>query len=244
MNQIEKRRWTEEEIAKLRELYPIASRNEICNTLKRSWVAIALKAMNLGLKRPHINERLIQRLRSAQPPKLNEFDIGFLVGMIEGEGWIGIAGQIRGRKAGVAFKFTPRLSIVNTQLSLLKKCMEITGMGKIWKSTYKRSSVERERYQWVIWNRIDLYRLLKMLIPYLITKKRQAELVVKFIELRAAQPHWVVKKDNNGRILSHYGAQKLTEEQKEIIRELHRLNARGVFKGRHSKYQELRELRS
>lgn len=108
---------------------------------------------------------------------------------------------------------SPRVSIENTDKELLDAFMEIVKIGTIRLCKRKRDTVGNNRchYIWQVSNFSDVKSLLEEILPYLISKKQQAELVLNLCTSRTS-------KDRN----SPY-----TEEDWEYCDLIHRLNKRG-----------------
>ena len=144
------------------------------------------------------------------------FNIGWLVGMVEGEGSITLT---RSAKAKNKFghKITPHLSITGTNDALMEKATEVIKFFKLPFSIDKRKN---SNPNWKDTIRIQVYGLrrveqwLFLLYPYLVGKKEQAETVLQFIE-------------NRKRVLTlHPWHKPYTNEDLVLYEKVHKLNGR------------------
>jgi hypothetical protein len=163
-------KWTPEEDAIVKKFFTPFPSSEIREKLKkalpnRSWAAIRKRAFALGLT---------QTFKDTPELKMTDFEKGFVVGMIEGEGSI-ILYASRG-------KIYPRIVIYNSNLELLRRIQAIIG-GHISKN---RKATERKVSCYALWIHqiTQIKKILEELTPYLITKKRRAELLLKYINQR------------------------------------------------------------
>lgn len=103
----------------------------------------------------------------------------YLAGIIDGEGSISISrsGKNRGCNAS---RLMLVLTITSTSKNLLEYCKAVTEGGQI---TMKRKVTSNHRacYEWRIRNH-NAGRILFLIIPYLLLKKDQALLAIKFVE--------------------------------------------------------------
>jgi len=197
-----RREWTKEEIEILKKYYPVASWDTLLRLLpNRSKSSIVQKACQLGLtrtglarcKRKSFDSKL---LRGEATP----FEIGFIVGLIEGEGTFNLKLRKNRKHA------QPRFTISNTDLRLLKYAQSIIG-GRIRKQRVsKRGTI---CYALEIAKIDAIYKTLEKLIPYLITKKKQAKVMYEYCKLRLSMPCYA---DTH-------------PKEKELYNRLHQLNS-------------------
>lgn len=108
---------------------------------------------------------------------LKETDLAYMAGLLDGEGCIEIAKQLRPlQKYGTKVYYYIRVRIGNTVPSLIKFCNKRFG-GKIW-SGYKKNSTVKF-YNWTIFSN-QAVELLKLILPYLISKREEALLALEF----------------------------------------------------------------
>lgn len=146
------------------------------------------------------------------------FLLGYFVAALEGEGTIGC---YKGDKLGRYYK--PTLKINNTEYSFIEKCMEAcealefpyhvhTSHPKLHKPCY---ALTIEGYK-----RLD--KVLPKLIPFMVSKKKQAEILLDIIKIRLAIP---MTKGNSGR--------EFGEKEKELVKQIQSLNSnKGGWKNR------------
>lgn len=199
-------RWTDEEINIVAEKYQTLEKKELLELLpNRTWNAVQLKAQrHLGLHRyPNFGQ-----LDNKEAKSLTDAEQGYLAGAIDCDGCICIAdSDLRGKRW-----VRPRLDIVNTNRALVKKCQEITGIGSICARTSQRKRW-RQSYVWYLPSRVGIRSLLQQIKNLLVRKKKQAELVIEFINI------WDT--------LKQQGNYLITSRQLEILREVRLLNRRG-----------------
>lgn len=145
---------------------------------------------------------------------------GYISGIIDGEGYLGI-NRIKRKSNFRGFVYRPTLEIGNVDPQLVEYLSNITGCGFTGGPYSKRSknrdrSNERPYYKYVVYSR-PLRDLLKILLPYLLLKRRQAEIIIEFQSLMDDLYY-----NRKGNKLRH--EDRLTE----LCGELHRLNKRGV----------------
>ena len=112
------------------------------------------------------------------------FNLGWLIGMIEGEGWIILAKQLLPSKN---YRYVPVIGMNTTSSTLKDKFVEIVKENDIGVWVGYRESQNRK---WKNQHQINIrgfkrcLKLLNLIIPYLEYKKPQAELVKEYIEYR------------------------------------------------------------
>lgn len=110
---------------------------------------------------------------------MNDFELGFIVGLVEGEGTISLSmGKSKIFKQG--FALCPRFYITNTNLQLLSEAKRIIG-GIIFKAKSKNTK-HKDKYKLCI-DGLKVKSFLLEILPYLITKKKQCELAIKYIDI-------------------------------------------------------------
>lgn len=110
---------------------------------------------------------------------MNDFELGFIIGLIEGEGSITLSrGKSTIFKQG--FSLCPRFYITNTNLQLLSEAKKIIS-GTIFKEKSKNSK-HRDKYRLTL-DGLKVRSFLVEILPYLITKKKQCELAIKYIDI-------------------------------------------------------------
>lgn len=107
---------------------------------------------------------------------LSEADRGYIAGIIDGEGYIGIAKTYR--KSG-RIRYSPQIRIGMTDYETIRYFYD-TFAGSY---CYKRKILlkHKDQWQWAMDFRGG-YELMKCLLPYLRIKKRQAEIFIEYYD--------------------------------------------------------------
>jgi len=179
-------RWTDEEIEKLKKLYPKLSKAELLKHFpNRTWSAIRDRAYRIGVKRPPEWAIL--------PPPLNlSVEVSaYLAGLIDGEGSITVSAHKH--KDGKIY-LNPQIQITNSNIKLIKWISRnVTGGKFISKRSMKKRWGRRPMFTFSTRSMGYTYRLLQEVLPFLVAKKKQALLLLKFLEsrLKRAQKLWL-----------------------------------------------------
>jgi hypothetical protein len=166
--------WTEKEVEFLRASYPHMSKEDLVKALCREWEAVRGKASEIGVKRDRWT--FSSPLLRGEVP---EVDKAYVVGLLEGEGYIGIANH---GGHGKYHEIQAQISIANTNLTLLKEAQKVLG-GSI-------NQMKRYKAHWKTAWRFNLLGLhavgetLKALKTYFRAKRKQCDLVIEFCESR------------------------------------------------------------
>ena len=200
------KRWTKEEDDILINSWTKLSKEELMFLLPdRSWSAIQIHAQRLNLH---------GRRRNSYPPPLDilpKFELDEkeqiqLAMMIDCEGTI----SLRKHKDG---RISPVFCISNTSFDLVKRFKEITRtLNKI--GCRVRNERKKPEYYLDIGSMSYVYHLLCQIKDYLIVKQKQAELVMRFIEIQ----------DERSRTDFSNEYSNYTEEQIEIYNKIRELN--------------------
>ena len=105
-------------------------------------------------------------------------DLAYLAGFIDGEGSIGTT------RTGARRQVVGRLTITNTDLAMLKMLQAKYG-GSITRQP-RSANPEWKPYCAITWTNRGALRVLEAVLPYLIIKRRQAELCIRLIRMRDA----------------------------------------------------------
>jgi hypothetical protein len=110
---------------------------------------------------------------------LTETEKAYLAGLIDGEGCITIIKCKPARRAANP-SYSLQTFINNTDERMLRYCKEVTGAGSI---SFNPVSLRKPTWK-NLWNwnlrKQDTIDFLIQILPYLITKKRQAELAIEY----------------------------------------------------------------
>jgi len=128
-------------------------------------------------------------------------DTPYMAGLIDGEGGIKI--NINHRTPGIIFVASIVLGM--THKETVERIAEIIGT-KI--SCQKKKMPQKPMYMVGIFKQEDVEQILLELMPYLITKRRQAELVLEFIRLK------------------RQGDEKTLDKQFDVYMQVRKLNPR------------------
>jgi len=202
-----RREWSKVELTLLKRLYPQRRISELMKRLNRTRSSIQNKAWKLGLK--------CIGTKPADVDSFNEFELGYLVGIIEGEGCITI--QSQGIWKGKKRYYSPVIMVVsNTDREIIEHVLNILRKRNYRAFIVRSGKGKGRRKDWqavYIKGIAYAYPFLKRITPLLRGKKRRvAELVSRFCELRMSKMHL----RNRGR--------PYTNEEYDIIREVRLLN--------------------
>ncbi len=136
--------------------------------------------------------------------KVSQYDIGWLAGIIDGEGSITIC------KRGPTF--VPHIAMENTSKLLVDKFCEILDGLDISYCVSGRQKDGNRKYQWKveISGRPRVYKMIMSIQDFLVSKRKQAAKVLEWIEMRGI--------DLRG---------KYTDKQLTLITQIRELNGRG-----------------
>jgi endogenous inhibitor of DNA gyrase (YacG/DUF329 family) len=119
----------------------------------------------------------------APVPELSEAARMYLAGLIDGEGCIQFTSKLQARADG-SLPLHPALRITNTSMPLLERIVAVAGCGGIYERS-RQSAAHRPLYD-VTWSSGQAVELLRQLLPFLVIKRRQAEIVLAWADLDAA----------------------------------------------------------
>lgn len=103
----------------------------------------------------------------------SEVDVAYVAGLIDGDGCIRFQSRKKGRR-----RRQPEVSVSNNCLDVLKWLEERFG-GRIY---CERRRGRRLSYSWRVFRKDEVRRLLVKVLPYLKVRRRQAELVLYYLE--------------------------------------------------------------
>lgn len=209
--------WSVEEISRLEKTFPNCSLSDLVEQFSnRSLSSLRHKAVRLGIKR-----QIADWVKHINPLHLSDFGLGFIVGMLEGEGSVTL---YHSKKRPIP---TPRVFWVNTNWELLA---EIKRLLNDWGVIYEHNKIphgnDQQSYVYLLTRYGEIEEVLRTLEPYLIGKKRQAQLVLEFLESRRREVRRPVHED--GQLIGTKSF-LVSERNKEILVELSSLNTRGVL---------------
>jgi hypothetical protein len=156
----------------------------------------------------------MSKQRTTSMNVLTPTQCAYIAGIIDGEGTITVSRKSdhKGMKRGYCFR--PYVSVSNTNKLLLVWLQQTTGLGRL----YKYASCKprcKQAWQWQLWSN-QAGQLLTAVLPHLLVKSGQAELLLGFIK---------VKRDGVGRA----GLSAIEwSRQEETYEQIKQLNRRGV----------------
>jgi hypothetical protein len=179
------KKWSEEEVQLLKVFLKTKSLSELSRIFKRSKGAIASKMYNLGLATDHYNELHDTTNINTNLP---EWFKGYLAGLVDGEGTVSIVKTNRKDRKNEQYK--PLVEITNTCRKALDIVIERVGSfrchskkGRLYRNSRKAI------YDILIRKHKDVEVFLEMILPYLIIKRKHAELVLGFCKSRLTKPN-------------------------------------------------------
>lgn len=103
----------------------------------------------------------------------------YAAGMIDADGCISVNELVRENKT----QYQPHVSISNTSLPLVK--WFVSHFGGVWrKASWVHQNGETYRgYEWIIRDQKHIGRFLRLILPYLILKRSQAESMLEYVSL-------------------------------------------------------------
>lgn len=140
---------------------------------------------------------------------MGDIEKGYIAATVDCEGTLG-AGEHCNRG-----NWTIRAYLVvgNTNVNLLNWLYYTSGIGSIGNGNNHPKEGHKPSFVWRVTGGRQLQWLLKIIYPYLIIKKKQAELLLELTEMKS---------------LSNRGGKFYPERQYEILDRVRELNVRGV----------------
>lgn len=166
--------WTEKQISFLRENYLIMTDKELSSKLGRSAAATQAKRSQLGLKKTHFGDITKPR----QDLSLAEVEKAYLAGLIDGDGSIILSFyQYSTGAKGIHSQISCAISVRSANKDFAQEVMRMLG-GR------RTKEIEENYYEVIISRQADLLQLMEALLPYLRLKRKQAEVMMEFLEER------------------------------------------------------------
>lgn len=148
---------------------------------------------------------------------MNEVEKAYTAGIIDGEGCLSITLHRTKRERQILH----RISVNNTNKALIEWLVEKTKLGHLYSYSgvngYYATGNRKPPYVWTLCAGA-VRELLPEIMPYLVLKRRQAELMLESLGMRN------LKGRGKGRSLS----EEENKRRNEIVVELHKLNHRGL----------------
>lgn len=153
----------------------------------------------------------IQRKRLWRAEQMTEPQVAYFAGLLDGEGCISLAHRRQ--------YITPTLQIANTCRELLK-WVQHWFTGGIYEIRNSRKDNRKQSYVWSIAGQ-KAQRAIKLALPYLLVKRRQAELVLGIKRFAA-----IHVPGHKGRVVSVMTPQDFALNA-SIVTQIRQLNMRG-----------------
>ncbi len=142
-------------------------------------------------------------------PAILDTDLAWAAGIIDGEGCILLNID---KKRNV---YTPRIHVTNTDAKMLLKLKGMFG-GNIYAARHKNDKAHwKPRWMWVVLSQHAI-TVVALLLPYLVTKKDQAEIFIEFSNTRR-------QRGNNESLAVKESNALLLDKQSGIYLELQRM---------------------
>ena len=143
-------------------------------------------------------------------------DMVWLAAVVDGEGWIGI--RERSKNKGYYYSL---LEITNTNLEFLNKVVSITGMSRIY-SKKRKNKKWKDTFRWIL-EGDRVVDILTQIIPFLIIKRKQAELAI-LLQNTNKQYGELKRTDGKGGTLL---SEREKEYRKSLYLQIRELNKKG-----------------
>lgn len=106
---------------------------------------------------------------------MNECDVCWLAGLIDGEGWIGVSEE----SSWTFRRLLSRIGVSNTDFEILEKCKKISGVGNIHKDKEEgRYGNSRAQKRWQVFSWDECYKLAGMIWDKMKGNKRTAAIMM------------------------------------------------------------------
>lgn len=146
----------------------------------------------------------------------------WLAGILDGEGALQLGRSFQNGRA----IYTPTCRVDMTHAGTIERIGAILTDAQIEhrRFVYKRKNVRHRAANIVSVNKLkDVRALLSNVLPYLVTKRRHADVLLSFVEHRIAIGYDWKRKGENGRFVNSYG-----EDEVLFYQQLKELNRRGT----------------
>jgi hypothetical protein len=148
----------------------------------------------------------MEKIRNRKPHQYEREQLAYSAGVIDGEGCISLFKMTT--KEGRIRCLAPKITIANTQREILDYCKKVLG-GYMTKRSDR--GARKEIYFLIITGWQSIFLALAKVAPFLVGKKRRAELLMNYLEI-----HY-----------TRFRRTGFTGEELKICDELHKLNKRG-----------------
>jgi len=142
--------------------------------------------------------------------ELSDFELGFVVGLIEGEGCVGLQLHSAGGRSK-SKHLEIYVSIDNTKKELLEHLQKVLGCGRVYRHMKSSRPDHKEQFCLRVLKQKDQKALLKRILPYLIIKNRVAKLALEYLHLREVTPRGGMRSNRSLREFEIYEEIKLLQ---------------------------------
>lgn len=154
--------------------------------------------------------------------QIQNIKIAWLAGIVDGEGSIGMK-RTRDKRVGRSpLMYSPLIQITNCDFDLLNETENILDLLKIkynhWKRIDSRNSKWKDSGNVSINSYENCIKFLEILIPFLISKKKHAKILLSFCKMRIKINH----RGQGGKFQKTYNGKEIIYWEK-----LHKLNHKG-----------------
>ena len=177
--------------------YKIAQIFKVSSNTVRRW----LHYYHIPIKRPYL---------SNVKTRLSETEKAYLAGYLDGDGTINVGFS---KKKGAIRGIIPRVevSLMTKHKDFALQLQQMIG-GKVKTFIYEDSRAKKQGYRLVFTNQASVLAFLEAVEPYLLLKKKQAELAIRYLRKRLKARR---EKGNNAPI---------SDEDWSLLEEIRRLN--------------------
>lgn len=192
--------WSEDDVNYLSSQLKYKHRRQIAKDLGRNIGSIHSKIRRLGIHSDYH--------KRSNDHRLSDTEAAYISGMFDGDGNITIQMQkTKLCQRGYIIRLSIRVD--NTNKNVVDYIAEVTHVGKIY--TFKRSS-RKPLYSWQLRRLADIKAIFGQLLPYLIVKRKQAQLASEYCERRLNKGYHAI----------------YDERELQLVVEIPLLNSRGV----------------
>lgn len=154
--------------------------------------------------------------------QVTSHQLAWLAGIMDGEGTFSIIYQ--GKKYGDAY--IARITLSNTDIAMINEILKILDSyeinGHLWKEE-PRKKQHKAAYHITINKLNKLKKLVELILPYLVNKKPNAEILNRFVSSRLKYKKEPIKDKKTGKII---GMEKKghSQEEKDWYKQMSELN--------------------
>lgn len=164
--------------------------------------------------------------------QVTSHQLAWLAGIWEGEGTFMIYGYKRRNRKDK--NYSARVTLTNSSIEMINEISKIfdnCGIGGHIYQEKMRSKKHKACYHITVNKMEHVKKAAKLMLPYLISKKAHAEVLIRFINLRQKYKRIVIKDNKTGKITRGIKTQGLNTEEKTLCEQISELNSFGPKKG-------------